>query len=307
MKINKLAYMLCLALAVGSASCSTDKEWEKDMNSAASTKVEFSAAEFSVKENKGVVQLPIVCSDDQNGRVTVTLSVEPVSATGAVAAEEGVNYIVTSKKVNIDAEDKEAYFEFKTVDDTEINDPRMFKVTITSAKGATVGEKSSCIVTIKDNDAAFYEKLMGNWTMASLDSDGEAQSWDVQITGADEGEEGYDETLYIMGINGRSSAQAELEYNFDKVTKTGFLKLNYGTFCAASLNFGSSIGVCDIYIGGVNGRYIDLNGSTTATWSDDFNTITFEKDVTVYGFLIQNGQPNGYNWFSWKNAVLTRK
>ena len=306
MKMNKLAYMLCLALAVGSASCSTDKEWERDMNSAAGTTVEFSAAEFSVKENKGVVQLPIVCSDDQNGRVTVTLSVEPVTADEAMAAEEGVNYIVTSKSVNIDADDKEAYFEFKTVDDSEINNPRMFKVTITSAKGATVGAQNSCIVTLRDNDAAFYEKLMGNWSMKSLNSSGAEQSWDVQITGFDEGEDGYEQTLYINGVNGRASAQAELEYHFDMVTKTGYLTLPYGSFCCGNLNF-TGFGVCDIYLGGVNGGYIDFDGNTTANWSDDFNTITFEKNVRVYGFLVQNGQPNGYNWFSFANAVLTRK
>jgi hypothetical protein len=306
MKLNKLAYMLCFGLTLGAASCSTDKAWEEEANSAAGTIVEFESAELSVKENKGIVHIPVVCSDDINGRVNVTVTVESIAQGDAEKAVEEKHFIVTSKSVNIGSTDKAAFVEFSTVDDGEINNARMFKVTIATANGAKIGAKSSCVVTIKDNDSAFYEKLQGKWKMKYFDIyDGVNGSWDVNIVGYEEGEAGYDQVLYIIGVNGVNYAQAQLNYHFDKTTKKGYVEIPFGSFCAEGLNFGA-IGVCDIYLGTVDGNYIVMDGALKGEWSEDFKTITFEEGVQVRGFLVSGGKPNGYAWFGFQDPVLTR-
>jgi len=305
MKLNKLAYMLCLAMAIGSASCSTDKAWEQDTNSAAGTKVEFSAAEFSVKENKGIVQIPVVCSGDQNGRVSITVAVEPVTETGAEAAEENVNYVMTSKTINIDAEEQASWVEISTVDDDEINEPRKFKITITGAKGATIGDNSTCVVTLKDNDAEFYEKLQGKWTMTSTSAAGAEQKWNVTIEGYDEGEEGYNETLYVVGLMGYNWVVMEMEYHFDAVTKTGYLTIPFGTESASGVTF-TGLGECDVMlVGAGDGGYYYPSGSTTANWSEDFNTITFDSQYGIGGLVVQNSEAMGW-WYRCFNVVLNR-
>ncbi len=299
--------MLCFGLTLGAASCSTDKAWEEEANSAAGTTVEFASAELSVKENKGIVHIPVVCSEDINGRVNITVTVEGIASGDSEKAVEDKHFIVTSKSVNIGSADKEAFVEFTTVDDADINNARMFKVTIATANGAKVGTNSTCVVTIKDNDSAFYEKLQGKWKMNYFDIfDGVNGSWDVNIVGYEEGEAGYDKTLYIIGVNGVNYAQAQLDYYYDKTTKKGYVEIPMGSFCAEGLNFGGAIGVCDIYLGSVEGGYIKLDGGLKGEWNDTFTTITFEEGMQVRGFLFSGGKPNGYSWFGFMDPVLTK-
>lgn len=309
MKLNKLTYVLSLALAVGAASCSNDNEWDEVANSSAATQVGFDVASVSVKENKGVVQIPIVCTGEQNGRVSIEVKVEAADLVeDSEAAVEGTHFIVTSKSINIGSETQQSFVEIKTIDNNEINLPRMFNLTITEAKGAAIATKT-CVVTLKDNDALFYDKLQGEWKMTVYDYyDEEDVEWNVNIVGYDEGEEGYEKVLYIIGINGVNYAEAQLNYYYDMTTKTGYVEIPFGSFCAENLNFGGTYGVCSIYIYGVSGGYIVQDGGLVGNWSDDFNAITFpDKDTRLHGLLRKaDGTQTTASWFGFSDVRLER-
>ena len=229
MKYIKL-FMLMAAVTLFGACSSDDDSW----NSAAEVTVGMENPTMTVSEGKGLFNVPIVVNGETNGNVFVTVEVKEV---GDNPAKEDVNYYVTDKTINIS--DGVGNVEIETVNDEDINDPRTFEVVIVDAKGAKMSENASTIVTLKDDDAEFYSKLQGKWTMTGVDRSGEALSWSVTITGAtDESEEDYNKTLYISGLNGDSSCEAELSFNFDKETKTGTIAFDdLGEYPMAAYNF----------------------------------------------------------------------
>lgn len=310
MKINKLAYALCAVLTLGLASCSNENEWDEDANTSSATTVEFADAQLTIKENKGIAKIPVVCTGEQNGRVSITVKCEPIAASADnESAIEDTHYIVTSKTINIGSETQEAFVEINTVDDADINTNRMFKITITEVNGAKLGTNASCVVTLKDNDSAFYEKLQGKWKMTVYDYFDEVDvEWDVNIVGYDEGEEGYNKVLYIIGINGVNYAEAQLNYYYDMTTKTGYVEIPFGSFCAENLNFGGTYGVCSIYIYGVNGNQIVQSGGLKGNWNSEFNKITFPDTTTrLHGLLRKaDGTQTGASWFGFSDVRLER-
>lgn len=304
MKLKKLIYSLCLVLPLAFASCSDSEDvaW----NSASDVKVDFAEQTSSFKENKGIVTIPIVCSGEMNGRVQVVVALEEV---GANPAKADRNYLLTSDVINIDPETKTASVELTTVDDSEINENRTFNIVIKEVRHASAGAATTCAVTLKDNDAAFYEKLQGKFTLSALTSKGAAFTEDVVIVGADEGDPAYDKTLYITGMKGYSWTALEVSYSYDLATRKGGLVIPFGTVFATDCNFGDPIGVCDIVTGTVANNMITTEGSIAGTWSDDFNTITFETKTPLYLWLVTAGTAdfNGYSWGNYFNIVLTRK
>ncbi len=312
MKLNKLAYMLCMALAVGSASCNNNEdEWKQDANTSANIVVEFSAAEVSVKENRGAFKVPVVCTGEQNGRVTITVAVEPVSGVEETEeAKEGVNYHVTSYNVNIDKEDQSAWVDFATIDDDVLNDPRLFKVTITDAKGATIGEKSSCIVRIKDNDADVYDKLTGAWEMTvyqTMFGKENPITWKVKIVTPEEDDPNYGKELYIVGLNGVDYAQCTLNYYFDEVTKVGHVAIPAGCLVAEDLNFGFGF-LCDVRLHYFNaGEFKEEGIEVDGNWSQDLKKITFDQGAFIGVIYNKAGINLQKYWFGMEDIVLTRK
>lgn len=297
MKLYKLsAFVLATAIF---ASCS---EEELSWNSSAAT-VSMEQAELVYKENKGMVNVPIVVDGELNGPVEVTVEVAEV---GENPAMEDVHYIVTSKTVLIPADATSGKIEFKTVDDADINEARTFVINIKSVNGATVGETASTTVTLKDNDSQFYEKLQGRWKMNSVDSKGNTQAWNINIIGVDEGEEGYNEVFQVTGIMDYNWTSMTMFYSYDVATKTGYVYIPFGYIFAEGVNFGSSVGVCDVATGTVVDGYINFDGGLVGTWNEDFTEITFEENKIMYGFLVSNGAPNGYTWFNCLNIKMSK-
>ena len=291
MKLYKLsAFVLATAIF---ASCS---EEELSWNSSAAT-VSMEQAELVYKENKGMVNVPIVVDGELNGPVEVTVEVAEV---GENPAMEDVHYIVTSKTVLIPADATSGKIEFKTVDDADINEARTFVINIKSVNGATVGETASTTVTLKDNDSQFYEKLQGRWKMTSS-----AGTWNINIIGAEEGEEGYNEVFQVTGIMGYDWTSMTMFYNYDVATKTGYVYIPFGYIFAEGVDFGSP-GVCDVATGTVVDGYINFDGGLVGTWNEDFTEITFEENKIMYGFLVSNGAPNGYTWFNCLNIKMAK-
>ena len=290
MKLYKLsAFVLATAIF---ASCS---EEELSWNSSAAT-VSMEQAELVYKENKGMVNVPIVVDGELNGPVEVTVEVAEV---GENPAMEDVHYIVTSKTVLIPADATSGKIEFKTVDDADINEARTFVINIKSVNGATVGETASTTVTLKDNDSQFYEKLQGRWKMTSS-----AGTWNINIIGAEEGEEGYNEVFQVTGIMGYDWTSMTMFYNYDVATKTGYVYIPFGYIFAQGVNFGLG-GTQDVATGTVVDGYINFDGGILGTWNEDFTEITFE-DKLLYGFLLDNGAPNGYTWFNCSGIKMVK-
>ena len=290
MKLYKLsAFVLATAIF---ASCS---EEELSWNSSAAT-VSMEQAELVYKENKGMVNVPIVVDGELNGPVEVTVEVAEV---GENPAMEDVHYIVTSKTVLIPADATSGKIEFKTVDDADINEARTFVINIKSVNGATVGETASTTVTLKDNDSQFYEKLQGRWKMTSS-----AGTWNINIIGAEEGEEGYNEVFQVTGIMGYDWTSMTMFYSYDVATKTGYVYIPFGYIFAEGVNFGLG-GTQDVATGTVVDGYINFDGGLVGTWNEDFTEITFE-DKLLYGFLLDNGAPNGYTWFNCSGIKMVK-
>lgn len=294
MKINKI--FACLLVSAMFAACSDD---DTSWNSGSAT-VSMEQEEMTVKENKGIFNVPVVVEGTQNGPIQVTVE---VAETGTNAAKEDINYIVTSKTILIPEDATSGNIEISTVDDGDINDSRTFTVSIVSANGAQIGSNKTTAVELKDNDAAFYEKLQGAWTMTTAEGD----NWKVNIVGYDEGESGYDEVLYITGAMGYSWTTIPVIYNFDMSTQQGSLSIPFGELFAENVGF-SGLGNCDVYTGGVNGNQMVFSGSISGSWSEDFKEITFEENKPLYLFLAPTGTTefNGYAWSNFSNIKLSR-
>ena len=215
--------MLTVA-AVLMASCSDD---DQPINSN-STTVGFASEKITVKENAGYINVPIEIAGVRNGDIKLTVAAEPVGSNPAV---EDTHYLITGKTLtllNDTTKTATLNVQIKTVDDAEINDPREFKLKITSVEGGQL-QRSEVNIVLRDNDAAFYEKFFGKWKLTGKNYKGNAVSYDVTISGAgDEDDPDYDNRLYvtISKIISGLDASTYLYYTFDKNTRTGTLSFD---------------------------------------------------------------------------------
>lgn len=288
MKYIKLFSLLAAVIFLG--SCKDDDE---NWNSTSDVTVSMGMTECSPKEGAGIVYLPINVEGNTNGLVSVTVETKEV---GSNPAKENTNYYVTTKTLKIS--DAQGNIEIELVDDEEINEPRTFEVTIVSAKGAKIGEKKTTTFTIRDNDSEFYDKLQGNWEMNGVDDKGNAVKWNVSISGAaDEDNPEYNKTLYIEGMCGLST-KAQLDYYFDKTSKTCTVAIVPGQYeFASGLNFGMTnpMNIWLVRLSGKNLGFDPVDGEV----SSDMKTITFDQEAVLTGYLVDSvtGDTPGYIWF----------
>ncbi len=299
MKYIKL-FML-LGIVTLFAACSSDSE---SWNSASNVTVGFESSELTVSEGTGIFNLPISVKGAKNGNVSVTIEAKEI---GSSPAKEDVHYYITGKTINIS--DSVGNVEIEAVDDEEINDPRTFMLTIVDAKGATISGNPSVTITLKDNDAEFYTRLQGKWTMTCTDYDGAKQTWNVNITGAtNESEADYNKTLKISGIFGYSSCEAELSYHFDTATKTGYVAFeDFGEYAIGAFNFADPIGAAYVVPWNMKDKKLS-DDPIIGKWSDDMKTVTFGEG-TLAGMLYSYPDFTylGYIFDSATNIVLTKK
>lgn len=297
MKINKI-YALLLAAGLF-AACSDDSEsWN---NSTATVSME--QTELSFKENRGLVNIPIVVDGELNGPVRVTVE---VSETGSNPAMDDIHYLVTSKTIVIPADATSGNIEVYTVDDDEINEARTFTMTITKAEGAAIGSNNATVISLRDNDSEFYEKLQGKWKMTATSPYTGDQSWDVTVTGYDETESGYNEVLYVTGMMGYSWTQATLLYNYDASANKVTVSFALGSMFAQGVGFTN--GTFDVYLGSTSGNDIVTDGTIDGECNADFTAITFDTSKTLYYFLAPTGTStlSGSLWDASQNITMTK-
>ncbi len=288
MKYIKL-FMLLAAVSFLGACSDDDESW----NSANDVTVSMENTTMRFNESAGIVEVPIKVEGETNGNVQVTIETK---ATGDNPAKEDENYYITSKTITIS--DGEGHVELECVDDDDINSDRTFEISIVSAKGANVGNATT-VVTLRDNDSQFYEKLQGSWKMSGVDEKGNAVNWDVKIIGAtDESDKDYNKTLYVTGMCGLPSSKAILSYSYDKDTNKGSVSFDHlGEYnFAEGVNFGLTNPV-NLWLLQLNGNNLSAS-PVNGTWSADFKTITFDEDCMLTTYLIDSVTKKqlGYIW-----------
>lgn len=171
MKYIKL-FMLMVA-AILFTACSDEETYNTD----ATTAVEFEKTTMTVKENEGLIKLPVKITGKRNGMIRLTIKAEGVDgsseAPSYVAAKESANgsegdYSITTKTlvVKTDTITSEVMnFEIKVLDDKIMNSDRKVRFTL-SVEGAKLGAKNTLDVKIENDERTVYDLLAGDWVMS---------------------------------------------------------------------------------------------------------------------------------------------
>lgn len=166
MKYIKL-FMLMVA-AILFTACSDEETYNTD----ATTAVEFEKTTMTVKENEGMIKLPVKITGKRNGMIRLTIKAEGVDGGSEAAAKESVNgsegdYSITTKTlvVKTDTITSEVMnFEMKVLDDKIINSDRKVRFTL-SVEGAKLGAKNTLDVKIENDERTVYDLIAGDWLM----------------------------------------------------------------------------------------------------------------------------------------------
>lgn len=171
MKYIKL-FMLMVA-AILFTACSDEETYNTD----ATTAVEFEKTTMTVKENEGLIKLPVKITGKRNGMIRLTIKAEGVDgsseAPSYVAAKESANgsegdYSITTKTlvVKTDTITSEVMnFEMKVLDDKIMNSDRKVRFTL-SVEGVKLGAKNTLDVKIENDERTVYDLLAGDWVMS---------------------------------------------------------------------------------------------------------------------------------------------
>lgn len=208
----KFKYLALLSLGVFAvSSCSDD---DNHFNTNNEVTVDLTETAIRVSEDQvsstSYSYIPFVVNGESNGPIEVTIEVLPYGETPAKADE---NVVFTTYTYTVPAGETSGSFQYYPKGDDIINDDRSFEVKIVDVKGATVGEKSSCVVTLVDNEGLipiYYEGLAGEWG-ATIESayDGPVPSV-FEVVTVDEGAEGYGKDVLLAdfpwpGMNTRAT------------------------------------------------------------------------------------------------------
>lgn len=303
MKYTKIFMALLMALFM--VACSDDD----DAINTNQTTLGFENEAIVVKENVGYFNVPIKIAGYRNGNVKVNVVATPVGENGAV---EDVNYMITDKSVQLLSENDTTdnatlNIQIKTIDDQEINENRSFTLEITSAEGATITTKTIQI-TLRDNDAAFYEKFFGKWTLTAIDDEGKPVEKTINISGpSDEEDPDYDNFLYafapgLFNVGVALDCNWNFSYSFDPATKKGTLGIVCGEEVSSYADY-----YYWIWLGDNGVEYTD--DDIVAEWelgeNDEFpQTIEWDPEARLWLYAIAPSQ--GW-WVRISNIKLTRQ
>ncbi len=162
-----------MVAAILFTACSDEETYNTDATSV----VEFEKTTMTVKENEGMVKLPVKITGKRNGMIRLTIKAEGVDGSNEtpsyVAAKESVNgsegdYSITTKTlvVKTDTITSEVMnFEMKVIDDKIMNSDRKVRFTL-SVEGAKLGAKNTLDVKIENEERTIYDLIAGDWLMS---------------------------------------------------------------------------------------------------------------------------------------------
>lgn len=307
MKLTKIFAFAVAALTL--TACNNDD----DYNTSNAT-VEMQDASMKVTEDfiaGTYYKVPIKVLGETDGPIRVTVE---VNAVGQSPAIEDQDYLITEKSITIPAGDEIGYIEFYPVGDYEINDDRVFSMTIVSAKGATIGTQSTCIVTLVDNDLELpdkYAAVQGKYNLSAIDEFDEVPVEIKNLTcfGVEEGETGYLRTIYFSGWEGYNWMETYANFNYDVANEVCLFGFPLGQTMAEDVDFGASLGLADVVLG--TGSYtedgwsVSTSGRLTATSNVALTQIKFQPEDIFMELVSQSGSIAGI-FGAYSNLILKR-
>lgn len=309
MKYFKLLMLVAAVVTLG--SCDETADESTPWNTASGVTVSMENATLKTKEGVGIIQVPIDVKGDKNGKVSVVVEVKEVGDNPAV---EDKHYYVTDKSLTIS--DETGNVEIRIADDKEMNETRTFEVSLVSATHASLGDNTTTLVQITDNDTELYDRIQGEYIMTaeSPNEDGTSttETWTVTLTGAsDDDSSDYNKRLYIKGMLGYSQIEttAQLEFSYDKDNNTGYVAFNNlgNYFFAVDVPLAESGDLAKAKV-----KLMSYDGTNVGTtplmgyWSDDLNTITFDPGYLLGDVFDSTGSAHQGYWFQYGNFTMTR-
>lgn len=302
-------------MAIMVASCS-DEDNINDTDAV----VSFSVTSVSVKENRGLFNIPIAVKGDRNGDVIVAVDVSSIDPD----CRENEQYIVTSKTITIPKHKNSANVEIKTVENGKQNPNHTFVVTITSVKGATIDASlASANVTLIDKDSNPYDRMEGTWIVSAYDNiepGNEKVSWETKLEiVSDSLAEGYESVITMAPwrlFNGEITGtdldvSHKLEFHYYKATQTATVTFNLGQIMCSEIIFGDKtadgfdLSNCTVRSATSSMTGHTLRGTVNGTVNSDFTHITF--DLPLIGVIFDaNNSPYSY-WFYYSEIEMTKK
>lgn len=249
MKLNKLFAVALAVVTLTSCDHDTAEDYPTllgPVNTASGVTVSLPAT-FSANENQIPFNLPIEVTGTTNGKVVVTVQTKQLVSVpeGLEPAVEGEHYNVTSYTVNVAPGETEGYIEISPVwIQGELNDDRVFEVSITGVQGATVGNKT-CEVTIANIDDP-YTAMFGKWKFTSKGcTSSVTNEYTLTIGGPDPSDEDYyGKELYAYGLRGVSYVFLPLNFEYDAEKGEPVISIQVASFATESLINFSGLGQC---------------------------------------------------------------
>lgn len=298
MKLNKI---FALALAALTLTACSDDDDTVTWNTNTDVTVTLDQQEVTVKENAGLFFLPINVQGERNGCIKVTVAVKQEAAyPDTQAAQDPLNFFITTKTVIIDPAADSYNLEITAVDDPLPGDDLSFTVYIESVEYAQMGGANQTIVRINDKGASpQFDALPTTWRCSAwINEEADMYSWNSTMTQNGEPEEQLNKNIWynttfdnFMGGNLTGSDVLQVIYRYDPKLAYGDFYIPYGSKVTEA-NF-TGLGPCDVVVGASNGGLPNAGG-IAIIWNNDFTGFSMGSEQFSLVVVQKGGNVAGY-------------
>lgn len=272
-----MKYFKFLAALLLPAALLTACDDDENLNGGTAT-VGFESAEITMRETTSTLNVPIVVTGEQNGLITVDVTVKDATGT---QVEVDKTVLLTSGDLRIPADVKSVNAELYVSVNTNTDDlDRSFTLEITSAQGAQVST-STCKVNIEEVVDA-YDKLVGNWTLVTPEGNFAATLSENVV-----GQSFILETNYMGAVPITATVQYSATQGLQLVCEQ--VVANYSGLDLSFYPF--------------DGQYYYTGGNLPGMWNETYDTITFEMGV-ILGVETAQGLSS---LFAWETFSMSKK
>lgn len=257
MKLNRI-------LATGLASALVLVSCQQAVTPTGDATVGFATAEFDSGLGTTYIYIPIVTT----GETTVypiKVNIEVGEYTGAYAAKEDVDFMITSKEILVASPKSNPAVEVKLVNPSDA-DQLNFKLVISSQENAQSISQQEVLVKCQKS---FLDRICGKWDVSGeLEGSAYSEVWTISNDGG---------TPTINGILGET--QGSIVGTLDEQARTVSFTIGEGSGnMTGAYNF---TGIGNAYVGPIFGTYTSggislASGELVGLISEDYNTITWQ-------------------------------
>ena len=281
MKTNRIFAVILSALSLA-AACN---KVETPSGDAA---VGFASAEMESGLGSEYIYIPLTTSGETTVYpIKVVVDVDAYS--GAFAAVEDVDYMITSKEILVASKDSKPSIEVKIIN-PEDSDELRFALKIVSQDNAQSISQSSILVKCAKSDV---DRICGNWSAVGVngpDLESYSETWKIFNEGG---------KPCISGILGESDGYAVCDYEDGKISfELGAVDNALGAYNFTGIGPGYVIPVMGAVESGK--VYIKRTGTIVGTVSEDFKTITWDVSDGYNGFVLGvYSYPDGATYYGY--------